>query len=424
MAIRLETTPPRVRPENVSPLQNLIQILRRNYAKPEQLLFCHLHPQKFGYTSIDQMVEKATRIFQDLERRAHSGKTGAMFIFEPIKEYNGIVSLIVVLKALQNNLELQMTPLSVGSTAYCGTFCHLYEHEVSFEMKWNNDNPHLLPKPAFDPQPTEVWGYRGLFERFKGQIGTDCTLVFGEIKIPAHRLIAARFSPVFEKMVEGQMLEAQSGVLPFPKVNFSKEELQAFMGFMYTQEIDLKPFPSRTLLEFINWSYSILAPHLRNAALETLLPRLEKLEISDLLYLLFINSQHQEDLKTYTSWLLTMKPDFYKDLFKSEPIERDDLLMAFAVARFYHLDEFQKGLESFWNKISTKEKTDIVIASLENKHPSLLDIMEDLCRLTFNSKTILPTDPDRKEFVDAYKALNRRVLELRTDSIDLQYLPK
>ncbi len=413
MAFQVSTTKPAP-----NPLEETRGYIRRvhDYYSPGKTSLCssqhhkkdsRYNPQELTYGGV---LTHADNLFKSISQAALTGDSKVYFTFNAIDDFTEAAKIAAAFQAFQTTLKIIIESKADGDHS---PFCSLITHDKThLTVSWD---PQLFPnsKPSLTLAQPKPWGIPlANEERQKGE-GTDCTLIFGEdtedtkkMEFPAHLCLVRTFSPFFRGQVASNMSESRSKQFIFPTVEFTKEELESFMTFMYLQRLDLSQFPPSTAIKFLDWSFSLLSDALRNVALEYIYGKLDKLLPQDIVSLLFVQLGHDEneDLKKVCVTLLKQRPNFFITMVGAETFE--DLYKSFVVAKHFKLKEFDKGLLLIWNDLSTSDQIKFVNAALAKNDLPFMERMRKFCE---KGEKPDDTEEEKPKFDLAYKNLCDRI---------------
>ncbi len=412
MAFKITTTPPAIPLD--TPIQKLVRSLKKTYEESKWIFHCqhpnHNNMARYQVIWNERMESLTVEYYKALEKE---GKAGHLKAFITLDRRDGQEATEVAAIFMHFYEQLQLDYASDHSD-YHSHFCELTERDITLTVSWK---PETFPqtKPPLVLEEAKPWSHERLNEDRKTGTRTDCTLFFGAHVFPAHELIIGTFRGFLEIMFASGMRETaeKKYTCPMQQLNFSREELDSFMTFIYTQKLDLDPFPLNTAIKFLEWSFFLQSESLRNTALTHIHKKSDDLTPSDTISLLFLQSEYSlPNMSDFCDWILKDKPKFYEGHLSAE-----DLLKSFVVARRFHLPEFEDELKKVWDAMPLSEKTKFVNAALTNNNPPLLKAMRKLSERACNPKRMANEDEKEKsDFIQAFEELSKRVFTITVTS--------
>ncbi|XP_057321496.1 speckle-type POZ protein B-like [Microplitis mediator] len=152
----------------------------------------------------------------------------------------------------------------------------LYKTTITCEIFWksNKENPP----------------HSNLFDKMKNfynsQDFSDVTLVVGEVKIPAHKVILSAHSPVFSRMLQSEMRESKENIINIKEVD--AEIILEMLHYFYTGETKAS-HDSETALKMLEVADMYQTTELRDICKFTLV---SKMSVDNVLYILDAADDH------------------------------------------------------------------------------------------------------------------------------------
>lgn len=414
-------------PNTTAPVaKNLFQSTLKGFYPNEQEFYVCRHPfhgqgllQSFSYDKVNAL---AREVLIELRNAARLEKKSWTITIEGLEQEKARGSAYVLLQLFQNNLDISVkgwTEAKEQHTLLCD------KSSITVTLFWGSSNPFIFEKPILSLSSKQPWGLDKLNEERKEGIGTNCTLVFGEGKsaqsFAVHDLIIEQFCEWFK--IQKGFAEGEKKKFDLPKVvDFTKEELDAFVSYIYTKKLDLCQFPARTAIHLLKLSFYLNAENLRSLTFNHLKDIAQDLKPSDRLYLCYTSIEKPfQELVELCQWLIEESPNFYEEILNGDEVQSEDLLMLFAIFKRYKIADLKEPLEASWKELTTEEKTLFINAAIVTAHVPLLRSMDTIGART--CRTMNKDDPKREEFIAAYRILHEKVFIERTKT-DVSLLVK
>ena len=133
------------------------------------------------------------------------------------------------------------------------------EPPQTITVTWHRDAHWLNPPPLYQIKARE--------QKFR----TDCTLKFGEKLCPAHSIVLAAKSSVFEKMFQSGMKETEPGaVIHIVMEAFEEQSAEILLDYFYTGDLKLEGASMKRIDNLVNFSDKYDMPHLQQLCFEHL----------------------------------------------------------------------------------------------------------------------------------------------------------